>query len=460
MLLHAKRFWPEAITTMLWPFVLLAYIERRNNLQLDSNNQTPLQKICKLGKKLDITKFYTWGCPVFVLESQIQTDPKGLPKWNPRARVGIYLGHSPVHAGNVALVLNPATGHVSPQFHLVFDDDFTTVESMRNGTVPQNWCELVSKSSERATAEDFNLSNTWFKQNIHDPDDPTTGNAEMLDNNTHWTSNESKQGLDYPLPSQNTEPHSTEASKLDQSTNSTKHSSLVSEGDDLPLSEVAKISKVPVDSQIPKRSKKKVKLNNLPKSGTEDDILSDLLNNYKVSLKVKDDNLKPKYLNLETQGLRRSKQLKPKEEPEVSDDGYLIYSYMSSTLIKPNVSLPSTKNISTSIAKFIYYIETADKLFDNTLNELNIFALAAKYEENKTYTYNAMLKQKDKDQFFKAMEKEIADHSSRNHWSVMRTSELPPKAKIIMAIWSFKRKRLPDGTLLKHKARLCAHSGQ
>ena len=29
-----------------------------------------------------------------------------------------------------------------------------------------------------------------------------------------------------------------------------------------------------------------------------------------------------------------------------------------------------------------------------------------------------------------------------------------------MAIWSFKRKRTPDGRLLKHKARLCAHGGQ
>ena len=29
-----------------------------------------------------------------------------------------------------------------------------------------------------------------------------------------------------------------------------------------------------------------------------------------------------------------------------------------------------------------------------------------------------------------------------------------------MAIWSFKRKRKPDGLLLKHKARLCAHGGQ
>ena len=31
--------------------------------------------------------------------------------------------------------------------------------------------------------------------------------------------------------------------------------------------------------------------------------------------------------------------------------------------------------------------------------------------------------------------------------------------KVIKAIWSFKRKRLPDGTYLKHKARLCTHGG-
>ena len=29
-----------------------------------------------------------------------------------------------------------------------------------------------------------------------------------------------------------------------------------------------------------------------------------------------------------------------------------------------------------------------------------------------------------------------------------------------MAIWSFKRKRRPDGKVLKYKARLCAHGGQ
>ncbi len=36
---------------------------------------------------------------------------------------------------------------------------------------------------------------------------------------------------------------------------------------------------------------------------------------------------------------------------------------------------------------------------------------------------------------------------------------MPVDAKTIMAILSFKRKQFPDGTLNKHKARLCAHGG-
>ena len=41
----------------------------------------------------------------------------------------------------------------------------------------------------------------------------------------------------------------------------------------------------------------------------------------------------------------------------------------------------------------------------------------------------------------------------------MRRSDMPENTKTIMSIWSFKRKRYPDGTLNKHKARLCAHGG-
>ena len=33
------------------------------------------------------------------------------------------------------------------------------------------------------------------------------------------------------------------------------------------------------------------------------------------------------------------------------------------------------------------------------------------------------------------------------------------KLKNILSIWHFKRKRFQNGTLMKHKARLCAHGG-
>ncbi len=36
---------------------------------------------------------------------------------------------------------------------------------------------------------------------------------------------------------------------------------------------------------------------------------------------------------------------------------------------------------------------------------------------------------------------------------------MPSDTKTIMSIWSFKRKRYPDGMLNKHMACLCAHGG-
>ena len=76
--------------------------------------------------------------------------------------LGIYVGHSPFHAGSVALVLNPRTGHVSPQFHVVFDDHFTTVQFMEKNEVPPHWAELVENSYEKVTEENYEIARTWL----------------------------------------------------------------------------------------------------------------------------------------------------------------------------------------------------------------------------------------------------------------------------------------------------------
>ena len=42
-------------------------------------------------------------------------DGKSLPKWELRAKVGVYLGNLWEHALNISHVLNPKTGHISAQ---------------------------------------------------------------------------------------------------------------------------------------------------------------------------------------------------------------------------------------------------------------------------------------------------------------------------------------------------------
>ena len=58
-----------------------------------------------------------------------------------------------------------------------------------------------------------------------------------------------------------------------------------------------------------------------------------------------------------------------------------------------------------------------------------------------------MLQQDDRNQFVEAMAKEIGDHTKRKHWEIVPRSQMPRGIKPIMAIWSFKTKQYPYGTL-------------
>ena len=70
--------------------------------------------------------------------------------------------NSTAHAGTVSLVLNPKTGHVSPQFHIIVDDLFTTVPFMQKNQLPPNLADLDENSQELVTDERFNLAKTWL----------------------------------------------------------------------------------------------------------------------------------------------------------------------------------------------------------------------------------------------------------------------------------------------------------
>ena len=66
------------------------------------------------------------------------------------------------------------------------------------------------------------------------------------------------------------------------------------------------------------------------------------------------------------------------------------------------------------------------------------------------------LRQPDKDQFLKAMRKELVEHITRKHWRVVPQKCVPKGRNCLPMVWSMKRKRNPLGEIIKWKARLCA----
>ena len=113
---------------------------------------------------------HVWGCPVFVLDAKLQ-DGKKLPKWNRRARMGQFLGFSRQHSSLVAMVRNLHTGHISPQYHVVFDDQYETVFNMG---APEDQFDTLCNDL-------FENSRDWYAQEEYDSDGNVTYKPPPLD---------------------------------------------------------------------------------------------------------------------------------------------------------------------------------------------------------------------------------------------------------------------------------------
>ena len=433
LLLHAKRHWPEMITTMLWPMALKAAEERLNSLSLDMDGKTPLSKWSNSDCQIFVKDFHPWGCPVFVLDGRLQSNPKGVPKWEPRARVGVYMGHSPSHAGSVALVLNPTSGHISPQFHVAFDDNFGTVPYMREGTIPPHWAELVRNSAEIATDENFDIARTWF-EGAEDPTD--TSPLDLTINPSASLSTPANEGA----PSAYEGAPSANEGATTQPTASPTASP--SEGAAGILPQRPPLAPVEVDDNNPfdlNAENAPPGADSTPFQASEGD-----------SLKM------PKRMNLEKSGLRRSPRLiahKPKLTALVT--GIAVFLAGVSNVVFPTIE---GKNDLSFTQKAAHRYHTVNSNVDGTINGI-LGSVFSSVVDNDSYTYSGMLKQPDKHQFIEAMLTETAVHEKRNHWTIMKRKDMPSAAKTILSIWSFKRKRLPDGQISKYKARLCAHGG-
>lgn len=123
MIIHSHSRWPSAITASLWLYAARMTNDAINevpNLK-DRQGRSPQKIFSNSNVHINSKHWKPSGCPVYVLESTLQSGRGIHQKLKKRFKVGIYLGRSPQHARNIALVLNRDTGLVSPQFHVAFD---------------------------------------------------------------------------------------------------------------------------------------------------------------------------------------------------------------------------------------------------------------------------------------------------------------------------------------------------
>jgi hypothetical protein len=138
-LLHARQRWPQAVSTALWPYALRHAAHLSNVLLTGKDGQSKLERFSGIKVGLNMRFLHTFGCSVFALHSALASS-NSIPRWDPRVRLGLNLGPSPMHARNVSLVLSLSTGLVSPQFRCRFDDFFKTCKyGVPDGGMSSTW---------------------------------------------------------------------------------------------------------------------------------------------------------------------------------------------------------------------------------------------------------------------------------------------------------------------------------
>ena len=146
MMQHAFLHWPDAFEVDLWPFALDHACWLHNHTPKFSHGWAPIEIFCGTQVACQhLQRIRVWGCPAYVLSPTLQ-DGKKIPKWVSKARRGQFLGFSRNHSSTIGLLRNLQTGSISPQFHVVFDELFSTVNSVDedDGT----WVELFVSERE------------------------------------------------------------------------------------------------------------------------------------------------------------------------------------------------------------------------------------------------------------------------------------------------------------------------
>ena len=402
MLLHSMVHWPEETKLDLWPFAVDYAVYLWNRMPREKSKVSPLEIFYSTkSNHEDLKNARVWGCPVYVLEPTLQ-DGKKLPRWKPRSKLGQFLGRSKVHATSVGLIKNVQTGGVSAQFHVVYDDHFSTrqVNSIPDSDdIPQEWLTLFKFAREKH----FDESDLTLPQ---PPSLPTHNEPAISPTDVPLQ----ESGGDKPTQSEALP--ATSSPEVPPTVTTPPEASI-------PANEISPPRRSPrlASTQTPRRSSR---LAAIPRKSYAELCMSQ---DYLMFLE---------------------------DFHTISHhDLFLVQSDLNTT----------TNSLTNQYS--ILHLMVRDDYDDDIQHGTHPLAFSARANAEDNPTLEEAMSSPDREGFITAMHLELEQLESMNAWVVVpREKAVATGRKILGSTWVFKRKRYPDGSVKKLKARLVARGDQ
>ena len=128
MLLHALQMWPDVVTSEFWSYAFLHTFHLHNCTPWSNEMKSPFTLFTDEDMNHTPNDFKVFRSPVYVHNLTLQSGTLSPGKWKERSYQGVYVGHLPHHVSNIILMHNPKTQLVSPQYHVIHDESFETVQ--------------------------------------------------------------------------------------------------------------------------------------------------------------------------------------------------------------------------------------------------------------------------------------------------------------------------------------------
>ena len=143
MMVHCSLHWPDECDVSHWPMAMSYAARLHCHTPNRESKKAPAEIFCQSKSNYEVLRnAHVWGCPVYVLQPKLSNGGK-IPKWDPRCRLGQFMGTSPDYSETVPMVRNVRTGRITCQFNVVVDEMFETVSSHSSkDKPPPSWEDL------------------------------------------------------------------------------------------------------------------------------------------------------------------------------------------------------------------------------------------------------------------------------------------------------------------------------